>query len=329
MAMTINGQFSQGADNLTTIMNRHQTEMGKSLEKVSTGKKINHAGDDSSGNAISEKMLAQIRGLDQSQENTQSAYSLLKVADAAITSIVDIVRAMKTKALEAANDSLSAEDRLAVANEINQLKDQVASSALVTHNGRYLLNGDYGTISEAATYDTDSTDTTTTDSTDTDATTDSTDSSTSTSSSNHLSFSDFSWEGENHLYFQIGPNRNDGVITHLMNLTENYIFKDVTIDVSSVSAASKTARTLDKALTRALYQQTEIGSLQERLDFTSENLQLVSNETTNALSTIQDADMAKEMTNYVKNNVLMQATQAMMAQANTTLASFIDLIKPQ
>ncbi|MBQ7197802.1 MAG: flagellin, partial [Selenomonadaceae bacterium] len=106
MAMTINGQFSQGADNLTTIMNRHQTEMGKSLEKVSTGKKINHAGDDSSGNAISEKMLAQIRGLDQSQENTQSAYSLLKVADAAITSIVDIVRAMKTKALEAANDSL-------------------------------------------------------------------------------------------------------------------------------------------------------------------------------------------------------------------------------
>ena len=325
MAMTINGQFSQGADNLTTIMNRHQTEMGKSLEKVSTGKKINHAGDDSAGKAISDKMLAQIRGLDQSQENTQSAYSLLKVADAAITSIVDIVRAMKTKALEAANDSLSAEDRLAVANEINQLKDQVASSALVTHNGRYLLNGDYGTISEAATYDTDSTDTTTTDSTDTDATTDST----STSSSNHLSFSDFSWEGENHLYFQIGPNRNDGVITHLMNLTENYIFKDVTIDVSSVSAASKTARTLDKALTRALYQQTEIGSLQERLDFTSENLQLVSNETTNALSTIQDADMAKEMTNYVKNNVLMQATQAMMAQANTTLASFIDLIKPQ
>ena len=325
MAMTINGQFSQGADNLTTIMNRHQTEMGKSLEKVSTGKKINHAGDDSAGKAISDKMLAQIRGLDQSQENTQSAYSLLKVADAAITSIVDIVRAMKTKALEAANDSLSAEDRLAVANEINQLKDQVASSALVTHNGRYLLNGDYGTISEAATYDTDSTDTTTTDSTDTDATTDST----STSSSNHLSFSDFSWEGENHLYFQIGPNRNDGVITHLMNLTENYIFKDVTIDVSTVSAASKTARTLDKALTRALYQQTEIGSLQERLDFTSENLQLVSNETTNALSTIQDADMAKEMTNYVKNNVLMQATQAMMAQANTTLASFIDLIKPQ
>ena len=143
MAMTINGQLSQGADNLTTIMNRHQTAMGKSLEKVSTGKKINHAGDDSAGNAISEKMLAQIRGLDQSQENTQSANSLLKVADAAITSIVDIVRAMKTKALEAANDSLSVEDRLAVANEINQLKDQVASSALVTHNGRYLLNGDY------------------------------------------------------------------------------------------------------------------------------------------------------------------------------------------
>ena len=303
MAVTINGQFSQGADNLTTILNRHQTAMGKSLEKVSTGKKINHAGDDSSANAISEKMLAQIRGLDQSQENTQNADSLLKVAEGAVTSIVDIIQAMKAKALEAANDGLATEDRVAVMNELSQLRDQVTSSALITHNGRHLLTGDYGTINEATTYAADADD--------------------------ELSFKDFSWEGENSLYFQIGPNRHEGILTHLMDLTERHIFEDVTINVSTSDMASQTAKSLDKALTRALYQQAEIGSIRERLDFTSENLQMISDETTSALSTIQDSDMAKEMTNYVKNNVLMQATQAMMAQANSTLASFIDLIQPQ
>ena len=112
-----------------------------------------------------------------------------------------------------------------------------------------------------------------------------------------------------------------------MNMTEKYIFSDVTIDVSTTDNAALTAKSLDTALTRALYQQAEIGTIQERLEYTTDNLQMISNETTEALSTIQDADMAKEMTNYVKNNVLMQATQSMMAQANTSLATFIDLIR--
>ena len=311
MSLTIHGPMSRGAEGLTTIMNNHQTEMGKSLERVSTGLKINHAGDDSAGNAISEKMLSQIRGLDQGQENAQNANSLLKIADSAISTMVDVIRAMRTKALEAANDSLSQDDREALTNEINQLRDQVTASALVTHNGRYLLTGDYGAIEEAVTYengiayDSDGAETS-------------------------LSFNDISWKNDDEdrrLYFQVGEHKGDVITTNLMNMTEKYIFSDVTIDVSTTDNAALTAKSLDTALTRALYQQAEIGTIQERLEYTSENLQMISDDTTEALSTIQDADMAKEMTNYVKNNVLMQATQSMMAQANTSLATFIDLIR--
>lgn len=311
MALTIHGSMSRGAEGLTTIMNSHQMEIGKSIEKISTGLRINHAGDDSAGNAISEKMLTQIRALDQGQTNTQNATSLLNVADAAITSMIDVIRAMRTKALEAANDSIGDDEREALKNEIYQLRDQVTSAAMVTHNGRQLLTGDYGAIEEAVTYENGV-------------------ASYGSDSSTSLSFNDISWKNDDEdrrLYFQVGAQKGDVITANLMNMTEDYIFSDVMLDVSTSSNAAITAKSLDKALTRALYQQAEIGTIQERLEYTSENLQMVTDDTTAALSTIRDSDMAKEMTNFVKNNVLMQATQSMMAQANTTLASFIDLIK--
>lgn len=312
MALTIHGPLSRGSEGLVTIMNDHQTTMQKSLERVSTGLKINHSGDNAAGKAISDKMLAQIRGLDQGQENTQNANSMLNIASAAVSSMIDIIRAMRTKALEAANDSLSEDDRIALTNEINQLKDQVTSSALTTHNGRYLLTGDYGAIEEAVTYDSDGV------------------AHDSDGSTTKLSFSDISWKSDDldrRLYFQVGPEKDAVITANLMNMTAEYIFSDVKINVASTDEAAETARSLDTALTRALYQQAEIGSVQERLEYTSENLQMSTADTTDALSTIQDADLAKEMTNYVKNNVLSQATQAMMAQANTSLATFIDLIR--
>lgn len=304
MALTINGQFAAGADGLLTVMNTHASEMGKSIQRVSTGLKINSTKDDAAGKAVSDKMQSQIRALDQGQQNTQNANSLLSVADAAISSIVDALTQMRAKALQGASDALTSDERDVLLNELNQLKDQVSSSALVTQNGRYLLNGDYGTIEEAVTYDTDG-------------------------DASKLHMNDFSWKGDNAIHFHVGPERNDTVVAHLMDMTGDKLFKDVTIDVSSVEASQKTAEDLNRSLTRALYQQTEIGSIQERLELTSDNLQTVSDNTSEALSVIQDADMAKEMTKYVKNNVLMQATQSMLAQANSSLANFLDLMPSQ
>lgn len=314
MPIRMSGYLIRGADGLTTIMNNHSTEMSKSIEKVSSGLRINHSGDDSSGKAISEKMLSQIRSLDQSQQNTQSANSLLGVAEAAVTSIVDVIQQMKAKALQGADDTLTTDERKALEFEINQLSSQVDASSLVSQNGRYLLNGNFGKINETlqdvTIYDSEG----------------------NGDTKEVLNFNSFDWENDQAMYFQVGPDKSDSLLVHLGNMTKDYIFKDVMnedgkFDVSTSENAIKLYNDLDKSLTRALYQQVEIATVQERLDFTMSNLQEVTDDTTAALSTIQDADMAKEMTNFVKHNVLMQATQAMMAQANTTMASFIDLIR--
>lgn len=314
MPIRMSGYLIRGADGLTTIMNNHSTEMSKSIEKVSSGLRINHSGDDAAGKAISEKMLSQIRSLDQSQQNTQSANSLLGVAEAAVTSIVDVIQQMKAKALQGADDTLTTDERKALEFEINQLSSQVDASSLVSQNGRYLLNGNFGKINETlqdvTIYDSEGNEGT----------------------KEVLNFNSFDWENDQAMYFQVGPDKSDSLLVHLGNMTKDYIFKDVMnedgkFDVSTSENAIKLYNDLDKSLTRALYQQVEIATVQERLDFTMSNLQEVTDDTTAALSTIQDADMAKEMTNFVKHNVLMQATQAMMAQANTTMASFIDLIR--
>ena len=329
MAITINREIVQGADSLHTIMGRHLTEMNKSFTKVSTGLRINHAGDDPAGKGISERMQVQIRALDQSQENTQTANTMLKAADVAITSIVDVVRQMRTKAIEASTSTLNDDDRIALQSELEGFKDQVINiNAMVTHNDRHLLTGDFGTIEETLQYEADDYVPATT-WTDENGNTQSLPSTQlKADAEGDVNFKSFSWDKNGpSLNFQIGPDRNSTLTTHLRDMTN--IFDGVDIDVSDEEKSMKLVQDLDKVLTRVLYQQTEIGSVQERLEFTSENLQFNSDNTQAALSAIQDADMAKEMTSYVKNNMLMQATQSMMAQANTTLMSFLDLIRPQ
>ena len=326
MPMTIHGPYARGADGLTTIYNKNQNAMAQSIEKVSTGQKINHAGDDPAAKAISDKMLAQIRSLDQGDQNTQNANSFLRVADAAISSMVDIITSMREKALQASSDYLSTEDRTAIQLEMDQLAAEIDSAAFVKYNGRSLLTGDYGTIQEAVTYDSDN-------KTFVNAEDGSSfyDEDGNEITDRKLQFTDMTWksdsDGGNSVYFQTGPDKDDGFLTHLMDMTKDALFEGVDIDVSTIEKATETVKGLDTALTRALFQQTVIGSVQERLEYTSANIQETNANTQDALSTIRDADMAKEMTNYVKHNMLVQATQAMMANANTTLASFIDLIK--
>lgn len=312
MAITIHGEMARGADGLTTIMNRHQTEMSKSIEKISTGLKINHAGDDSAGNAISEKMRTQLRALDQSDDNTQSAGALLGVADAAVMSMLDVVTEMHVKATEALG-TIDDDSRQILDSAIKNLRDEIISEGGVSFNGRRLFDGNWGRLKETI-------DATTTylGNYDNDTALD----------GKELHFANMTWSSEedDSMYFQVGPEPGDGIKAHFMNMDE--LFDGLFVDLTSKENAEKTAKSLDKVTTRLLYQISEIGSLQERLEFTSSNLQMVNENTQSALSVIQDADIAKEMTNFVKNNVLMQATQAMMAQANTTLASFVNLLQP-
>lgn len=311
MAITINSDVARGADGLTTVMNHHQTEMSKSIEKISTGLKINHAGDDSAGNAISERMRVQLRALDQSQENAQSAGALLGVAEAATSTMIDVITAMHVKATEA-KGTQDADSRAILQKEIESLRDEILSEGSVKFNGGNLFDGRWGklqeTVDELTTYlggyDDGALDGKT------------------------LHSKDMKWagDGKNAMYFQVGPEPGDVISAHFMNMQE--LFDGLTIDLTTDENIVKTEKSLDNVLERVLYQMSEIGSLQERLEFTTSNLQSVTENTQNALSVIQDSDMAKEMTNFVKHNVLMQATQSMMAQANSTLANFVDLLAP-
>lgn len=316
--MKISGYLTRGADGLTTTMNRHSSEMAKSIERLSSGSRINHSGDDSAGKAISERMRSQIRSLDQSQQNTQNANALLGIADAAVTSIVDVLQQMKTLAIQASSDDVTGDEREAIQMELDQLRNQVDHSALMTSSGRYLLDGSFGELQELVTYESDNT-----------TVQNYKDKEDETKTFNDLSFRSLKWENGKGMYFQVGPDRNDTIMAHLGNMNADHIFKDVNITVSTTENAMKLSKALDKSLTRALYQQVEIGTLQERLEITANNLQEISDDTTAALSTLQDTDMAKEMTNFVTHNMLMQATQAMMAQANSNIDNFISLVRPQ
>lgn len=139
MAMVVKNNMP--AKQTLNKLNKNSKALSKSLKKVASGMKINSAADDASGFSISEKMRVQIRALDQANDNTQNASSLLRVADGALSNTVDIMRTMKEKAINAANDTNTDEDRAIIQKELDQFIDQVNDNANVTFNGRYIFDG--------------------------------------------------------------------------------------------------------------------------------------------------------------------------------------------
>ena len=147
MAMVVKNNMS--AINTLNTLNKNSSALAKSLQKVSSGMKINSAADDASGYAISERMRVQIRGLDQANQNTQNGSSMMKVAEGAVSSTVDILKTLKEKAINAANDTNTDADRQTIQKELNQSIDQIDDNANVTYNGKYLVDGSKNTIGDA------------------------------------------------------------------------------------------------------------------------------------------------------------------------------------
>ncbi|MBQ4403368.1 MAG: hypothetical protein II857_03050, partial [Selenomonadaceae bacterium] len=148
MAMVVKNNMS--AVRTLNTLNANTSALQKSLAKVSSGMKINSAQDDASGYAISERMRVRIRSLDQANQNTQNDSSLMKTAEGAVGNTVEILRALKEKAINAANDSNTDEDRQTIQKEINQFIDQIDDNALVQFNGKYLIDGSKNNASESA-----------------------------------------------------------------------------------------------------------------------------------------------------------------------------------
>ena len=139
MAMVVKNNMS--AVNTLNTLNKNQSELSKSLQKVSSGMKINSAGDDASGMAISERMRVQVRALDQDDMNTNNGSALLRTAEGAVQSTIEILKTLKEKAINAANDTNTDEDRALIQKEVDKLIDQIDDNALTTYNGKYLVDG--------------------------------------------------------------------------------------------------------------------------------------------------------------------------------------------
>ena len=147
MAMIVKNNMS--AINTLNTLNKNSTALSKSLQKVSSGMKINSAADDASGYAISERMRVQIRSLDQANQNTQNGSSMMKVAEGAVSSTVDILKTLKEKVINAANDTNTDSDRQTIQKELDQSIDQIDDNANVTFNGKYLVDGSKNTAGKA------------------------------------------------------------------------------------------------------------------------------------------------------------------------------------
>jgi len=144
MSMVVKNNMS--AVKTLNTLNKNSSELAKSLEKVSSGMKINSAKDDAASFAISEKMREQIRSMEQDSRNVQNATSMLKVAEGAVNATVEILRTIKEKAIDAATDTNTDQDRKIIQKEIDQFMDQVNDNALVTFNSKYLLDGSTSTV---------------------------------------------------------------------------------------------------------------------------------------------------------------------------------------
>lgn len=444
MGMVVKNNIS--ALNTLNTMNRNNNALSKSLEKVSSGMKINSAADDASGYAISEKMRVQIRSLDQANQNAQNGNKLLKTAEGAVSSTLDILKTLKEKVVNAANDTNTTADRQIIQDELNQAIDQINDNANVTFNGKTLVDGSMNkaivTATTAAftnqslstatavassltslqdrngnTLDIKSTDkikvsfvqngrTFTTeysagtstlseifknvttqaggsygfgalanaasaigvDATGTSVyTADGTSAITAVSQvggteqqvsgfsisvsgvdgnvkkSINEKLDDFTStikaqdkSNNNALSLQIGTSSNQSINVGLSDMRAKALGLQGTdattgvvknIDVTTKDNANVAINVLDTAITKVLSEQTKIGSVESRLDYTSTNLTTASENVSAAESTIRDANMAKEMTEFTKNNILMQASQAMLAQANQSTQNVLSLLQ--
>ncbi len=432
MAMVVKNNMS--AISTLNTLNKNSSALSKSLQKVSSGMKINGAADDASGYAISERMRVQIRGLDQANQNTQNGSSMMKVAEGAVSSTVDILKTLKEKVINAANDTNTDADRQTIQKELDQSIDQINDNANVTYNGKYLVDGSHNSKVSATTTSMtnqslntgtafDSTFNTLTDrngnslniqTSDTITlsyvkegkthTVTATGASTITSiltagtAANDLKAGEatsvigkdiagdtvFTADGksgltitaagtgienqisgitfsvtdtkgnvkksanalldnfsesiraqnpsnDNSINLQVGTKSNQAIKVGLTDMRAEALglqAKDgTTLNISTKEYANAAINVLDSAVQKALDQQTTIGAVQSRLEYTSSNLTTASENVQSSESTIRDADMAKEMTNYTKNNVLMQAAQAMLSQANQSSSSVLSLLQ--
>ncbi|HCL57431.1 MAG TPA: flagellin [Spirochaetia bacterium] len=262
----------------------------KDLEKLSSGMKINRAGDDASGLAVSEKMRAQIRGLTRASQNAQDGVSFIQTTEGYLQNTQDIVQRVRELAVQSSNGIYTAEDRMQIQVEVSQLIDEV--DRIASHaqfNGLNMLTGRYAeqVAGGAAT-------------------------------------------GSMWFHIGANMDQREKVNIGTMTAKGLGLKETTTNEVLSLSTPEKSNAAigvLDSALKRLSKQRADLGAYQNRLEFATKGIMIAAENLQAAESRIRDTDMAQQMVEYSKNSILSQSATSMLAQANQKNQAVLQLLR--
>jgi len=270
-------------------LNVTQNYLNKGMEKLSSGLRINRAGDDASGLAVSEKMRAQIRGLNQASTNAMNGISFIQTAEGYLQESQDILQRLRELAVQASNGIYSDEDRMYIQVEVSALVDELDRiSSHAQFNGMNMLTGRFAR----------------------------------SSGENFVTGSMWLHIGANmdqRTQVYIGTMTSKGL--GIRNMDETFI------NLESPDDANRTIGTIDAALKKVNKQRADLGAYQNRLEHTVRGLDIGAENTQAAESRIRDTDMAKQMVSFVRDQILSQAGTAMLAQANQKAMSVLSLLQ--
>jgi len=283
---------------------RNERAMGTAMERLSTGKRINSAADDAAGLAIASRMASQVKGLEQAARNTSDAISMVQTIEGAGKEIVNILSRMKELAVQANSGTYSDTDRAALDLEFNELRDEINRIAENTEwNGRKLMDGvAAGNVGQAGHTPTPI----------------NIQVGAGSSQTMQISFKDWAVDYDN-VSDVNDQNGAYGNTTSAMN--------SAAVGVDSTDNATTAIVALDKAIDNATAELAKYGAYMNRLEYASDNLLNVAQNTDASRSRIEDADYAKETSELAKTQIIAQAGTAMLAQANQIKQTVLALLQ--
>ncbi len=284
--MVINHNMSSMFANRTLGVNNSQL-MG-SIEKLSSGEKINRAGDDASGLAVSEKMRSQIRGLNQANKNVQNGISFIQATEGYLQETTDILQRVRELSVQSANGIYSDEDRMQIQVEVSQLVaevDRIASQA--QFNGMNILTGRFARNSVT----------------------------------NEVMQFQVGANMDQRVSAFIGT-----MTAQALGLRGSQ-GTDEQISIANPDEANMAIGTIDAALKSVSRQRADLGAYQNRFEMASNGIAVAAENMQSAESRIRDTDMAAEMVEYTKNSILSQSGTAMLAQANSQSQNVLALLQ--
>jgi flagellin len=283
--MVINHNMSSMYSNRTLGVSSDQLQ--NNIEKLSSGQRINRAGDDASGLAVSEKMRSQIRGLNQANRNIQNGVSFIQSTEGYLGETTDILQRIRELAVQSSNGIYSDEDRMQIQVEVSQLVsevDRIASQA--QFNGMNMLTGAFAKET-----------------------------------------------GTRIMQFQIGANVDQNERVYIGTMTAQALGlkgaqgSDEQISIDSPDKANMAIASIDNALLTVSKQRADLGAYQNRFEMASNGVGVAAENLQAAESRIRDTDMASEMVEYTKNQILTQSGTAMLAQANSQSQNVLALLR--